>query len=313
MCPAQRTRPAVAVLPGAPESILQAVEAGGGRIADPARADAIVWTDPAGASGLREILGASVARWVQLPFAGIESFVEAGVIDASHTWTCAKGIYGHATAEQALALVLAAARFIHGHVAIRRWWRRSDGGTHRRLAGTTALIVGTGGIGGSLAAMLRPLGPRILAVNRSGKPLEGALRTAPVDELPGLLPEADWVILAAALTPQTRGLFDGAMLARMRSDAWIINVARGPMIVTPALVEALEGPRIGGAALDVTDPEPLPDDHPLWRVPNCIITSHTANTFEMALPELSLLVRRNVERFASGEPLEGLVDPALGY
>jgi D-3-phosphoglycerate dehydrogenase len=99
----------------------------------------------------------------------------------------------------------------------------------------------------------------------------------------------------------------------MKSDAWIVNVARGGLIDTDALVEALDEGSIGGAALDVADPEPLPDGHPLWGCPNAIITPHIANTWDMALPELRALVRRNVGRFARGEDLEGLVDLAIGY
>ncbi|MGH2704108.1 MAG: NAD(P)-dependent oxidoreductase [Actinomycetota bacterium] len=150
-------------------------------------------------------------------------------------------------------------------------------------------------------------------VNRSGRPAEGAAETAPVSALPDLLPEADWVVLALALTPQTRGLFDAAMLGRMKPDAWLVNVARGALVDTDALVEALRSGRIGGAALDVTEPEPLPEDHALWPLDDVIITSHSASTDAMALPELAARVRRNVERFAQGRPLEGVVDPGLGY
>jgi phosphoglycerate dehydrogenase-like enzyme len=99
----------------------------------------------------------------------------------------------------------------------------------------------------------------------------------------------------------------------MSEDAWIVNVARGGLIDTDALVNVLSDKRIGGAALDVTDPEPLPDDHPLWNLDNAIITPHVANTWAMALPELRELIRRNVRHFSRGEPLEGVVDVSLGY
>jgi phosphoglycerate dehydrogenase-like enzyme len=175
------------------------------------------------------------------------------------------------------------------------------------------LVVGTGGIGRALAAMLAPLGTRLLAVNRSGAPLDGAERTETTEELPALLPEADFVVLAASLTAATRQLFDRDMLARMRPDAWVVNVARGGLVDTDALVAALREGSIGGAALDVTEPEPLPDGHPLWELDNAIITPHTANTMDMGIVEYRSLVARNVAHFARGEPLEGLVDPALGY
>jgi D-3-phosphoglycerate dehydrogenase len=103
------------------------------------------------------------------------------------------------------------------------------------------------------------------------------------------------------------------MLTRMKKDAWLVNVARGALVDTEALVEALQRGEIGGAALDVTAPEPLPEGHPLWALDNCIITPHVANTWVMGLPALSALVERNVGHFGAGEPLEATVDPKLGY
>jgi D-3-phosphoglycerate dehydrogenase len=175
------------------------------------------------------------------------------------------------------------------------------------------VIVGTGGIGSALVPMLEPLGVRMIGVNRSGRPLAGAERTVTTPELATVLPEADFAVVAAALTPQTRGLFDAAMFARMKPDAWLVNVARGGLVDTDALVAALDEGTIGGAALDVTDPEPLPDGHPLWAQENALITPHVANTWDMALPSLRAMVQRNVAHFAAGEPLEGPVDPDLGY
>ena len=305
-------QPGIAVVPPRPEIEAAAAEAGG-RLVDPASADALVWMDPADPDGLRTALASSSATWVQLPFAGIEEFLAAGVLEPGRTWTCAKGIYGPSTAEHALALLLLAARGLHRHVRARRWRKRGDASAARRLAGGTVLIVGTGGIGRSLAAMLAPLGPHIVAANRSGDPMPGAERTVRVDALTDVVPEADWIVLAPALTPETEHLFDAAMIARMKPTAWLVNVGRGRLIDTDALVAALKEDGIAGAALDVTDPEPLPDGHALWDLENAVITSHAANTWAMAVPELAALVKRNIEHFARGEPLEGLVDLALGY
>ena len=309
-------RPIVAIAPTVERRFVDAVKQGrGDPVDDPARADALIWVNPADPKGLGEALQKSPARWVQLPFAGIESFFEAKVIDPRRTWTCAKGVYGPATAEHALALILAASRCLTDHARADSW--RSGGGgfgaPERRLKDSTVLIVGTGGIGQALVPMLEPLGPRILAVNRSGKPLEGAEITETTEHLPYLLEQADFVVLAAALTDETRGLFDGLMLEYMKEDAWLINVARGGLVVTDDLVKALDYRTIGGAALDVTDPEPVPDSHLLWFLDNVLITPHVANTWDMALPELTALVRRNVRHFAENEPLEGLVDVAAGY
>lgn len=299
----------VAILPSAPQELSRAVLEGGGSQSDASEADAVIWTDAADPTGLAQTLSISPARWVQLPLAGVESFIAAGVVDSERIWTSAKGIYGPACAEQALALMLAAARLLHRHIVARRWVvPLSDPGVGsgpRRLRGGRVLIVGTGGIGRSLVHLLEPLDARVVAVNRAGRPIEGVKHTAPTRALPELLPGVDWVVLAAALTRETRRLFDQEMLARMRKAAWLINVARGGLVDTDALVEALDSGAIGGAALDVTEPEPLPDDHPLWKLDNVIITSHTANTLEMSLPELAQRVRRNVQAFAAGKPLEG--------
>lgn len=304
--------PRIAVLPSNADIESAVVEAGG-ILAAAKDADAIVWVDPRDPEGLKQALSVSPARWVQLPFAGIESFVAAGVIDPDRVWTCAKGIYGPATAEHALALILLAARVLHRHARGKRWLPSKELQATRRLAGGTVLIVGTGGIGSALAGMLRPLGPRILAVNRSGRQFDAADQTAPISGLGSLLPEADWVVIAAPLTTETKGLFDADAFKAMKPDTWIVNVARGGLVDTDALVQALREGRIGGAALDVTDPEPLPEGHLLWEMENVIITSHAANTFTMAIPDLRELVQRNVRRFAAGEPLEGLVDVRLGY
>lgn len=294
------------------------VQEAGGRVVEPVHADGLVWTDPGDAPGLGRVLADSPARWIQLPFAGIESFFEAGVITADRTWTCAKGIYGPATAEHALALILMAARRLHVHAAATSW--ASDarigsgfGATERRLSGATVVIVGTGGIGRALVAMLAPLGARVIGVNRSGRTLDGATKTVPTGRLTEVLADADFVVLAAAHTPVTHHLIGAAALAAMPGHAWLINVARGGLVDTDALVTALRGGTIGGAGLDVTDPEPLPDDHPLWAFGNVVITPHVANTWDMAVPELAALVERNVRRFAAGGELEGLVDPRAGY
>jgi phosphoglycerate dehydrogenase-like enzyme len=294
--------------------LTEAVRAAGGVVCEPEDADALVWTDPRDPEGLRAVLERSPARWVQLPFAGIEPFVAAGVIDSDRVWTCAKGIYAESCAEHALAFMIMAAHHMHQHVRARVWVDESQKTFERRFhAHATVAVVGTGGIGSSLARMLGPLEARVIGVNRSGRPLEGAERTVVADELPEVLPDADFAVLAAALTKSTRGLFDARMLARMRTDAWLVNVARGGLVDTQALVEALSAGAIGGAALDVADPEPLPEGHPLWSMDNVIITPHVANTWAMGLPALRELVTRNVASFAQGGPLEGLVDPELGY
>lgn len=277
-----------------------------------AEADGVIWIDPHNPHGLKELLDDSPARWVQLPFAGIESFFAAGVIDPALTWTCAKGIYGHACAEHALALMLAGSRRLAHHARARVWEEPGLGSPERRLKGATLLIVGLGGIGRALAGMVSPLGMRVTGTNRSGRPVDG-VETQPASELRAVLPKADFVAICAALTDETRGLISGDELRAMKKDAWLVNVARGGLVDTNALVVALRDGEIGGAALDVTDPEPLPPEHELWSMNNVLITPHVANTWDMALPELRDLVFRNVRNFTTGVELEGMVDPSLGY
>ncbi|HEX2240796.1 MAG TPA: D-isomer specific 2-hydroxyacid dehydrogenase family protein [Actinomycetota bacterium] len=303
----------IAISPASYDALDAAVVDAGGVLADPESADGIVWTNPRDPEALRSLLELSRARWVQLPFAGIEDFVAAGVIDPQRTWTCTKGVYGPACAEHALCLMLAAARRLHEHLRAGEWRTPGLGSPERLLRGSTVVVVGTGGIGASLIELLEPFGVRVIAVNRSGSAVQGAERTVPAVQIEEVLGEGDFVVLALALTSETERMFDEARLARLRPDAWLVNVARGGLIDTDALVGALRARTIGGAALDVTDPEPLPSDHPLWGLDNVIITPHIANTWDMALPELTAMVQRNVGHFIRDEPLEGLVEPALGY
>lgn len=306
------TGPGIHIAPVSEPGLEAAVEKGGGRLVDPSAADGVIWVDPRNPNGLKELLAAAPARWVQLPFAGIESFFAAGVIDPGLTWTCAKGIYGHACAEHALALMLAGSRRLAHHARARKWEEPGLGSPERRLKGATLAIVGLGGIGRALVEIVAPLQMTVLGTNRSGRAVAG-VDVRPSSELNSVLGEADFVAVCAALTDETRGLISDAQFEAMRDDAWLVNVARGGLVDTEALVRALRGGTIGGAALDVTDPEPLPAEHELWGFDNAVITPHVANTWDMALPELRELVFRNVSRFASGDELEGLVDPQLGY
>jgi phosphoglycerate dehydrogenase-like enzyme len=150
-------------------------------------------------------------------------------------------------------------------------------------------------------------------VRRHPGPLDGAAKVVGTDRLHKALPGADLVVLALALTPQTVGIIGAPELEHMEGHAWLVNVARGAHVVTDDLVAALRAQSIGGAALDVTEPEPLPIGHPLWNHDNCLITPHTANTWEMAEPLFADRIRHNIERFAARQPLLGLINPDFGY
>jgi phosphoglycerate dehydrogenase-like enzyme len=257
---------------------------------------------------LRQILDAhGHLAWVQVPFAGIENFVP--ILDDDRTWTCGKGVYAEPVAEHALALALAGMRHIAGYSRASKW----TGPAGRNLLGAAVTIVGGGGITESLVRLLTPFHCSITVVRRTVENIDGVDTVVGQENLVDALVGADVVFLALSLTPETVGLIGKPELEVMEPHAWIINVARGGHIVTDDLVWALENNVIGGAALDVTDPEPLPESHPLWSLPNCIITPHVGNTPEMAVPLLSARITENVKRFINGEPLIGLVDVRNGY
>jgi phosphoglycerate dehydrogenase-like enzyme len=301
--------PRIAVVPDPIPAIREAVEAGGGAVVDPDDAGGVIWTDPRDGDGLAALLRnhGEHLRWVHLPYAGIERW--AGMLDRDRTWTCAKEIYGHQVAEQALALLLAGFRNIGRYAAATTW---ADLG-ERNLLGSRVVILGGGGIAEHLIAMLAPFRCLLDVVRRHPGAMAGVDRVVGPDGLHGVLTGADAVVVALALTSETRGIVGAPELERLAGHGWLVNVARGPHVVTDDLVAALRAGTIGGAGLDVTDPEPLPDGHPLWDLDNCIITPHVANTWEMAVPSLAAQTSENVRRFAAGEPLTGLVDVDLGY
>jgi len=301
----------VAVGPARSDFAEKAIRDGGGEPADvDARADALVWLDPSDIDGLRAALAtASSARWVQLPYAGVERLAAAGILDPGRAWTSAKGAYAEPVAEHALMLALAGLRLLRRRITARSWGKPAG----ISLYDQPVTILGGGGITASLLGLLAPLRVSATVVRHRPDPVPGAARTVGQADLNDALAGAQVVFLALALTPSTEHIIGSAELAAMRPDAWLVNVARGGHVDTDALVAALDAGAIGGAALDVTDPEPLPDGHPLWQQERCIITPHTADTTEMIRPLLARRIRDNVARFAAGEPLLGLVDPALGY
>jgi phosphoglycerate dehydrogenase-like enzyme len=299
----------IAVAPSnSPEWVRAAVLAGGGEVAEPAEASAVVWTAARDPQGLAELLRENAhIEWVQVPFAGIENFVP--VIDDSRTWTCGKGVYAEPVAEHVLALALAGMRNIAQYARETSW----SGPVGRNLLNANVTIVGGGGITESLIRLLTPFGCSITVVRRTVEHIEGADTVVGTENLVDALVGADLVVLALSLTPETEGLLGRPEFEVMESHAWIVNVARGAHIVTDDLVWALQNNIIGGAALDVTNPEPLPTDHPLWKLSNCIISPHVGNTPEMAVPLLSERITQNVSRYLADEQLIGLVDVRNGY
>jgi phosphoglycerate dehydrogenase-like enzyme len=309
--PTAADRARIAVLPaGVRTFIADAVEAGGGVLSDAGDAVALVWTETAAAEPLGHVLDDQAGlHWVQLPWAGVEPYVDVIRAHADRTWTCGKGVYAEPVAEHALALALAGMRGL-GHYARARSWTGQRG--HNLLAARVT-IVGGGGIAVSLLRLLEPFGCEVTVVRRNPRAMPGATRVVGGDRLDDALAGAELVVLALPLLPGTAGLIDRRRLDLLAPDACLVNVARGQHVVTADVVDALRDGALGSAGLDVTDPEPLPDGHPLWDLPNAIVTPHTANTQEMALPLLSARITDNVRRWIAGEPLVGSVDPVAGY
>lgn len=285
-----------------------AIVEGGGHLSDTADAEGLIWGAPRDADGLEAVLAAHEGiRWVQLPFAGIENFVH--LIDRNRLWTCGKGVYAEPVAEMALSLMLAGLRGLGSYFRRTEW----SGPIGRNLHGARITILGGGGITESLVSLLEPFDCHITVVRRRVTPMDGVADVVPTDRYMEFLPGADVVVLALALTNETAGIISRNEFEAMEDHAWLVNVARGGHIVTEDLVWALREKVIGGAALDVVEPEPLPDGHPLWTLENCIITPHVGNTPEMAVPLLSERIRVNVRRWAAGDELIGPVHVDLGY
>ncbi len=305
--------PRILVAPGRPEYAVDAVRQGGGTVVTDGRVDGLVWTAFEPTALLGTLAAHPGLRWVQLPTAGIEGMVEAGIFDhpgpTGLVWTCAKGSYARPVAEHALSLALAGLRRLPERARARSWGTRAA----ISLYDAPVTVLGGGGITEQLLALLAPFNVTATVVRRSGADVAGAARTVRTAELSSVLPGAQVVFVALALSPETVHIISKRELDLMGPTTWLVNVARGRHVDTDALVEALSASRIGGAALDVTDPEPLPDGHPLWSLPNCLVTPHTANTQELTEPLLAARIRENVERLGAGLPLVGAVDVAAGY
>lgn len=291
-----------------PEYLTAAAEAGGEVVPLTKNVEALIWLDYSQPQALAELLDANPQiKWVQLPFAGVDAF--ADIIRRPILFTSAKGSYREPVAEHALALSLAMMRIIPERVLTKTWGRQFADS----LYDSNVLIFGGGGITAELLKLLAPFRVKATVIRKNPAPMVGAEATLGFDQLDNELPKVDLVILAAALTDETRYLFDAKKFALMKQTSYLVNIARGPMVNTMDLIEALNNGVIAGAAVDVTDPEPLPDGHPLWSAKNIIITPHTADTRKQVVRLFSDRIRENVLAYGQGKPMVGVVDPQLGY
>jgi phosphoglycerate dehydrogenase-like enzyme len=248
-------------------------------------------------------------RWVQLPTMGYDP-VELHGVPPGVAVTSAGDAYAPTVAEHAVAMLLALVRHIPEAVrnSAEGKWDQSKAVRIGTLHGATVAVIGFGNIGREIAARLRGFGARVVGVTRSGRADPLADEAASSDQLLDVLARSDAAVLAVPLNAQTRHLIDARALAVLRPHALVINIARGGVVDHDALRDALAEGRLGGAGLDVTEPEPLPADDPLWTMPNVLITPHVAGYGgDVAPRRIMALFERNLANFTAGRPLEAVV------
>jgi phosphoglycerate dehydrogenase-like enzyme len=300
----------IAIEPKSFEKYEVAVVAAGGKVS-PLTKDvrALIWTDYSAPELLAKTMSENPQlEWVQLPFAGVDAF--ADLLDAPVRFTSAKGSYKEPVAEHALALALALGRLLPVRVKATSWGKREAVSFYD----SNVLLIGAGGITEELIGMLKPFRAKIsVCRNDATKPVAFADKVFGLNELATRISEADLVVIACALTEKTRGLFDKELLKRMKPSAFLVNVARGPIVNTSDLLSALNEGLLAGAAVDVTDPEPLPDGHPMFGRDDLIVTPHTADTKEIVMRHFAIRLEHNVRAFLGKGNWLGEVDPRLGY
>jgi phosphoglycerate dehydrogenase-like enzyme/glyoxylase-like metal-dependent hydrolase (beta-lactamase superfamily II) len=260
-------------------------------------------------------------RWIQVSHAGVEKDLSPELVRSQIVLTNLQRLHGPNVADQAMALLLSLTRGLAHQVRNNSsgsqdlWSRLKAEVKPQELHGKTMLIVGLGGIGTQIARRANSFGMRVMAVDANpGMPKPAfVFSIAPPAKLMEVLPQADVVVISCPLTAQTRGMMGSPQFKAMKPSAYFVNIARGGIVKTPDLVAALKGGQIAGAGLDVTDPEPLPGDHPLWTLPNVAISPHIGGQSPGARDRQWRLWRENVRRFAAGEPLLCVVDKKKGY
>ena len=268
-----------------------------------------------GAERLRPILaGIPTLRWVHTFSAGVDRHVPQLVGYERVLLTNNSGAYDVPIAEHVIAMIFAAAKRVPEHLVAqgRHEWQREV--PHAEIRDATLLVLGMGSIGGELARLAGGVGMRVIGVRRdASRPAPGVERIVPPERFIEAAREADYLAVTAALTPRTRGMVSAEVLRALKPTAWVINIARGPIVDEAALIAALTEKRIGGAALDVFETEPLPATSPLWALDNAILTPHISNSSPKVRGRSLALVVENVRRFKAGEALLNVVDRTIGY
>ena len=296
------------------DAYVDAIQTSGGLIANMGPdVEALVWTDYARPDLLEQTLKEnSQLRFVQLPFAGVDAFSEIIANNPGITFTSAKRSYSEPVAEHALMLCMALGRVIPERVRAKSWGKKHADS----LFDAEVVIVGGGGISQQLVELLAPMRSVVTVVRkRPAEHFQNSKYSKVVgfEELDTHLARAQFVILACALTEETRFLFNAQRFQLMRADSYLVNVARGEIVEQKDLAQALRAGEIAACATDVTYPEPLPDEHEMWGVENLLITPHTADTMPIVTRLFALRLRENISAWLAGDELVGVVDPDLGY
>ncbi|MCD7801811.1 MAG: D-2-hydroxyacid dehydrogenase [Clostridiales bacterium] len=259
---------------------------------------------------------AKCLKWLQLNFAGSDNYAAPGVLPEGVLLTNASGAYGLAISECMLAGVLHLIKHLDRYQRNQGQHLWHDEGQVSSIEGSTTLVVGLGDIGGSFARRMHALGSTVIGIRRNVTDRPDYLSALyQMDALDQLLPLVDFVSLSLPNSPQTRKIIGPAQLARMKDTAILINVGRGSAVDTEALNDALRSGEIGGAVLDVVDPEPLPPEHPLWDAPHLLLTPHVSGNYNLpeTLRRVVNIALRNLAAYLNGQPMESVVDRATGY
>ncbi|ONM47816.1 hydroxyacid dehydrogenase [Nocardia donostiensis] len=250
-------------------------------------------------------------RWLHVGATGVDAVMFPELRASDVVVTNTRGVFDVPIAEYVLAQILAFAKDVPGSLRLQQdhTWRHRES---ERVAGTTVLIVGTGSIGRAIARLLRAVGMRVKGIGRRTRGDDTDFGTVSAD-LYAELPWADYVVAVPPLTEQTRNMFDAAAFGAMKPHARFVNVGRGELVVTDDLVAAVRNGSIAGAALDVVDPEPLPEHHPLWDLPNVHITPHNSGDVIGWRNEVVAAFTENFDNWTAGRPLDNVVDKTLGY
>lgn len=260
--------------------------------------------------------GSPALEWLQTNSAGVEAYIQPGVLAGDTLLTNATGAYGLAIAEHMLGMLLELFKKLELYRDAQKSGAWQSQGAVKAVYGSTVLVLGMGDIGGEFAARCKALGAKVIGVRRSPRPCpEYADEVHLLEDLDSLLPHADVVAITLPGTDATRGLMSRERLAKMKEGAVLLNVGRGFIVDTEALCDALERGHLSGAGVDVTDPEPLPPTHRLWNIPTAVVTPHISGFYHLRETHERIvgIFLENLRHFQAGEPLRNLVDFATGY